>query len=81
MTKGSSAQKSPANSFIIMAIANFLATFVFGFLYLLYKNDEGERYTLLLLAAGISLFSGIMMIVLYAYFQKRLEDAKVISGK
>ena len=79
--KGSSQQKSPANSFIIMAIANFLATFVFGFLFLLYKNDAGERYTLLLVAAGVSLLSGILMIILYGYFQKRLEQAKVIGGE
>ncbi len=81
MKKGSSSQKSPANSFIIMAIANFLASFVFGFLYLLYTNDEGERYILLLLAAGVSLLSGILMIVLYGYFQKKLEDARTISSK
>ena len=63
-----------------MAIANFLAMFVFGLLYLLYTDDEGGRYTLLLLATGISLFSGVMMVVLYGYFQKRLDDARKLSG-
>ncbi|MCE2504416.1 MAG: hypothetical protein J4G05_10220 [Chlorobi bacterium] len=71
---------SPANSFITMAIANFMATFVFGMLYLFHTNDEGERYMLLLLATCVLLFSGILMIVLYGYFQKRLEEAKKISG-
>lgn len=56
-----------------MGIANFLAMIVFGMLYLVFTNDEGERNILLLLAAGISLLAGILMFVLYGYFHKKLH--------
>ncbi len=69
-------QKSPATSFLIMAAANFLAMFVFGILWLLYRADDGSRFTLLLVAAGISLVCAIAMLVLYGYFQKRLDELK-----
>lgn len=69
-------QKSPATSFLIMAGANFLAMFVFGILWLFYRSDDGTRFTLLLIAAAISLVCAIAMLVLYAYFQKRLDDLK-----
>lgn len=71
-----STQKSPATSFLIMAAANFMAMFVFGMLWLLYRADDGTRYPLMLIAAGVSLVSGIAMLILYGYFQKRLEDLK-----
>lgn len=56
-----------------MGVANFLAMIVFGMLYLVFTNDEGERNILLLLAAGISLMAGILMFVLYGYFHKKLH--------
>lgn len=68
-----SAQGSPTSAFIIMGVANFLAMIVFGMLYLVFINDEGERNILLLLAAGISLMAGILMFVLYGYFHKKLH--------
>lgn len=68
-----SAQGSPTSAFIIMGVANFLAMIVFGMLYLVFTNDEGERNILLLLAAGISLMAGILMFVLYGYFHKKLH--------
>ena len=68
--------KSPATSFLIMAAANFAASFVFGILWLAYTSDDGSRQFLFLVAAGVSMLSGIIMIVLYGYFQKKLEDLK-----
>lgn len=56
-----------------MGVANFLAMIVFGMLYLVFTNDEGERNVLLLLAAGVSLIAGILMFVLYGYFHKKLH--------
>ena len=56
-----------------MGVANFLAMIVFGMLYLVFINDEGERNILLLLAAVISLMAGILMFVLYGYFHKKLH--------
>jgi hypothetical protein len=66
-------QSNPASAFIIIGIANTLATVVFGLLYVLYTNDEGERYTLLLIAAVISLISGLSMFYLYGHFRKKIE--------
>lgn len=68
--------KSPATAFLIMAAANFLASFVFGLLWLVYKADDGSRYMLLLIAAGLSVLTGIAMIFLYGYFQRKLDALK-----
>lgn len=68
-----SAQGSPTFAFIIMGVANFLAMIVFGMLYLLFVDDNGERNILLLLAAGVSLIAGILMFILYGYFHKKLH--------
>ena len=70
-----SKQSNPAFSFVIMSIANFLAMLVFGLLYLLYKPN-GERYTLLLIAAIISFVCAIAMLVLYGYFHKKIESQR-----
>lgn len=69
----SSFKGSPTIAFIIMAAANFLAMIVFAILYLLYKDDQGERYPLMLIAAGVSLIAGILMLVAYAYFHNKLH--------
>ena len=64
---------SPAFAFVIMGVANVLATFVFAFLFFVYKSDAGERYPLLLAATGISFLSGILMFFLYGYFRNKIE--------
>ena len=56
-----------------MAVANFMAMVVFAALYFLYTNAEGERYTLMLVAAGVSFMAGILMLFAYAYFRKQLH--------
>lgn len=68
-----SSKGSPTLAFIIMAIANFMAMVVFSVLYFLYTNADGERYTLMIIAAGISLVAGILMLFAYAYFHKKLH--------
>lgn len=70
-----STKGSPTFAFIIMATANFLAMIVFGLLYLVFTDEQGERNILLLVAAGISLFAGIAMLFLYAYFHKKLHGS------
>ena len=56
-----------------MGVANFLAMIVFGMLYLFFVNEEGERNILLLLAAGVSLIAGVLMLLAYFYFHKKLH--------
>ncbi len=73
---GTKKAKSPASSFLIMAAANFAASFVFGILWLAYVSSDGSRQVLFLVAAGVSMLSGVIMIVLYGYFQKKLDDLK-----
>ena len=68
-----STKGSPALSFIIMAVANFLAMIVFGILYLIYTDESGERQPILLVAVGISLIAGVLMLIAYGYFHKKLH--------
>lgn len=75
-TTGTKKSKSPATSFLIMAAANFAASFVFAILWLVYVSSDGSRQILFLVAAGVSMLSGVIMIFLYAYFQSKLEELK-----